>query len=150
MKKTLVILALFVCTTLFAQDFATLDKYELKSDESYVKAEPKVIECSDFLFLNPVKENDINRLQATQFILRWMEGTKHTFNIDSKVTDLVGDNNDLFGLYLAGMSKVVILSGTKVLSDAEVHEKTVALLVDYCKKDGNNIKPTKALKKLMK
>lgn len=150
MKKTLIILALFMSTTIFAQDFSTLGKYELKSDESYVKAESKVLECANYLFLYPVKENELNRLNALQFIMRWMEGCSHTFNIDAKVTDLVGENQDLFSLYLAGMSKVVIESGTTKLSDAEVFDKTIALLGTYCKNDSNGLKPTKGLKKLMK
>lgn len=150
MKKILITLSLFMCTSLFAQDFAALEKYELKSSESYVTAEPKIIECANYLFSHPVKENELSRLQATQFILRWMEGAKQDFNIDKNVTDLVSDNNDLFGLYLAGMSKVVIESGATILSTKEVHDKTTALLVAYCKIESNGVKPTKAIKKLMK
>ncbi len=150
MKKILITLTLLMCANLFAQDFSSLDTYELKSSESYVKAEPKILECANYLFSHPVKENEVSRLQATQFILRWMEGAAQDFNIDTKVTDLVADNRDLFGLYLAGMSKVVVESGATVLSATEVHDKTTALLVAYCKNESNGVKPTKALKKLMK
>lgn len=150
MKKTLIILTLFMCTSLFAQDFSTLEKYELKSDESYVKAEPKVLECANYLFSHPAKENELNRLNAIQFIMRWMEGCAHTFNLDTTVMDLVGDNDELLGLYMAGMSKVVVENGATKLSDAEVFDKTAALLVAYCKNDSNGVKPTKVLKKLMK
>lgn len=150
MKKILITLTLLMCTTIFAQDFSSLETYELKSAESYVKAESKVLECTNYLFSHPAKENELNRLQATQFILRWMEGASYTFNIDKNVTDLVSDNNDLFGLYLAGMSKVVVESGATKLSDTEVFNKTAALLVTYCKNESNGVKPTKGLKKLMK
>jgi hypothetical protein len=149
-KKILSTRTLFMCINLFAQDFSALEKYELKSDESYVQAESKVLECATYLFSHPAKENETNRLYATQFILRWMEGSKHTFNIDTKVTDLVDNNKDLLGLYFAGMSKVVIESGTTILSDTEVFDKTAALLVAYCKNDSNGVKATKGLKKLMK
>lgn len=150
MKKILITLSLILCTSLFAQDFSNLDTYELKTSESYVNAEPKILECTNYLFSHPAKENEVNRLQATQFILRWMEGSDYTFTVDTKMTDVVGDNKDLFGLYLAGMCKVVIESGSTKLSDIEVHNKTVALLVTYCKNESNGVKPTKALKKLMK
>ena len=150
MKKILVTLSLVLCTTLFAQDFSTLEKYELKSDQSYVSAEPKVLECVNYLFANSVKENQLNRLNATQFMMRWMEGCKHTFSIDTKMTDLVSDNKDLFALYLAGMCKVVLENTNTPLSEVEVHDKTAALLVAYCKNESNGVKPTKALKKLMK
>ncbi len=150
MKKILITLTLFMCTNLFAQDFSTLGKYELKSEESYIQAEPKVLECANYLFSHPAKENELNRLNAMQFIMTWMEGCKHTFSIDKKMTDLVGENRDLFGLYLTGMCKVVIESGATKLSDIEVHDKTAMLLVAYCKDESNGVKPTKGVKKLMK
>ena len=150
MKKTLIILALLMCSTLFAQDFSTLDKYELKSKESYVTAEPKILECANYLFSHPVKENELNRLNATSFIIRWAEGCDYTFSIDTKVTDLIGDNQDLLGLYFAGAAKVMIENKAAQLSDTEVFDKTAQLLADYCKNEANKVKPTKALKKLMK
>lgn len=150
MKKILITLTLLMCTTLFAQDFSSLETYELKTSESYVNAEPKILECANYLFSHPAKENEVNRVQATQFVLRWMEGCKHTFTIDTRMTDLVSDNKNLFGLYLAGMCKVVIESGATKLSDTEVHDTTAALLIAYCKNESNGVKPTKGLKKLMK
>lgn len=150
MKKTLILLTLFVCTHLFAQDFSTLGQYELKSAESYVLAEPKVVECANYLFSYPTDENDLNRLFSLQFILRWMEGCAHTFNLDTTAMDLVGDNKELLGLYMAGMSKVVIESGDFKLSDEDVFNRTAALLAAYCKNESNGVKPTKGLKKLMK
>lgn len=150
MKKIIIILVLLMSQTIFSQDFSGLEKYELKSDESYVNAEPKVLECANYLFSHPVKENELNRLYALQFILRWMEGCKHTFNIDKKVTDLVGDGKDLFGLYMVGMSKVVIENSPTKLSDAAVFDRTAQLLVTYCKDENNQLKPAKGLKKLMK
>lgn len=150
MKKILITLSLLMCVNLFAQDFSTLETYELKSEASYVNAEPKIIECANYLFSHPVKENELNRLNTIQFIMRWMEGCAHTFNLDTTVMDLVGDNDDLLALYMAGMSKVVVESGATKLSDVEVFDKTAALLVAYCKNESNGVKPTKVLKKLMK
>lgn len=150
MKKILITLSLLMCVNLFAQDFSSLKTYELKSEASYVNAEPKIIECSNYLFSHPAKENELNRLNAIQFIMRWMEGCAHTFNLDTTVMDLVGDNDDLLALYMAGMSKVVLESGATKLSDAEVFDKTALLLAAYCKNESNGVKPTKGLKKLMK
>ena len=150
MKKTLIVLTLFMCTHLFAQDFSTLGQYELKSAASYVQAEPKVVECANYLFAHPVKENELNRISALQFIMRWMEGCAHTFSIDATVIELVDENKDLLGLYMAGMSKVVIEAGDFKLSDEDVFNRTAALLAAYCKNESNGVKPTKKLKKLMK
>ena len=150
MKKAFLFLALLVCTTIFAQDFSSLEKMELKSDESYVKAEPKVLECANYLFAHPVKEAPANRALALQFILKWMEGTSHTFNIDKNATDLVGENQDLFGLLIAGMSKVVIDSGKTELTDNQVLDRAAALLAVYCNDKNNQLEITKGLKKYLK
>lgn len=150
MKSFFVVLLFsLVAVTSFAQNPTELDSYTLKTQEDYVNAEPKVIESATFLFSTPIKKDDVSRLTATQFILRWMEGTDYTFNIDAKMTELTDGNNDLFGMYLAGMAKVVIESETQ-LSDEEVNTKVTDMLIAYCKDEKNNCKPTKKMKKLMK
>ncbi len=122
MKSFFVVLVFSLVSFMsFGQNPTELDSYPLKTQEDYVNAEPKVIETATFLFSTPVKKDDLSRLTATQFILRWMEGTDYTFNIDAKMTELTDGNNDLFGMYLAGMAKVVLESETE-LSDATIHE----------------------------
>lgn len=150
MKKSFILIFVLITSVFYGQDFKLLDNYKFDKAESYNKAEPHVIESANYLFSTPVEENNLNRLVAIQFILKWMEGTEYTFNLDSKVMDLVGDNQDLLGLYMAGMSKVVLENKSTKLSDDEIYDGVVALLVGYCKNKENNLKPTKNLKKAMK
>ena len=149
--KSFILIFLFslASSTLFAQDYSTLEKYPLKSLEDHKNAEEKIKECANYLFTTPISKDNVNRLYSIQFILRWMEGTNYTFTVDTKMTDLTDGNTDLFGMYLAGMAKVVLESETKV-SDEAIHEKVTDMLIVYCKDESNNCKPTKKMKKLMK
>jgi len=152
MKKILLlfILTLFTTANSFSQDFTDLTSYELASEEDYKNAEKKVIECANYLLANPVKEEDSNRINAVQFVLRWMAGTNYTFNIDNKMVELTDGNNALFSLYLTTMSKIVLEHQADNLTDSQIHEQVVDILINYCKDSSNNLKPTKKLKKLMK
>ena len=151
MRKVILCLVLvFSSLNLFAQDYTSLDAGSLQKMEDYVKAEPKVLECSNFLLNTPNEANNLNRLSAMQYVLKWMEGTDYTFSIDSKAAELTDGNNDLFGLYVTTMPKVVLENKGAKLSDEEIHNRVVDLLIAYCKNDKNNMKPTKKLKKMMK
>lgn len=150
MKKLILVAFLISCLPLVAQDFTTLDLNSFKKAEDYVKAEPKVLECATYLLSTPHEENNLNRLSATQYILKWMEGTDYTFSIDANAVELTEGNTDLFGLYMTSMTKVVLEQKDIELTTDEVHNKVVELLIAYCKNEKNNMKPTKKLKKLMK
>ena len=151
MRKVLLSLVFIFCGfSLFAQDYTSLDSSQLKVKEDYVKAEPKVLECSNFLLSTPNEKNNLNRLMAMEYILKWMEGTNYTFEINANAVELTDGNQDLFGLYITTMPKVVLENKEANLSTDEVHNRVVSLLVAYCKDEKNNMKPTKKLKKLMK
>jgi hypothetical protein len=139
----------FVSTTLYAQELPDLTSIPLKIDADFKNAEPQVLACAAYLFSTPVSKDNLNRLTAVKFVLKWMEGTDYTFNIDSKVTDLTDGNNDLFGMYLAGMSKVVLENKGTALSDDAIHAQVTQLLIDYCKDESNKCKPSKKMKKVM-
>ena len=139
-----------VSTTLLAQDIPNVSNTPLKTTADFKNAEPMVIACTNYLFSTSVSKDNLDRLVATQFVLKWMEGTDYTFNIDSKMTDLTDGNDDLFGMYLAGMSKVVLENKDATLSDDEIHAQVTKMLIDYCKDESHKCKPTKKMKKAMK
>lgn len=152
MKKLtlLIILGLFANLS-FAQDFSKIQNYDFTDEQKYKEAESLVLETTQFLFDTPFDKNDLNRLHATTFILKWMEGTPdHTFNIDNSAVELTKGNNDLFGMYIAGMARVVLENKSETLADNTIHDKVAQYLVDYSFNENNNMKPTKALKKLKK
>ena len=51
---------------------------------------------------------------------------------------------------MMALPKVVLENKGANLSNGEIHNRVVELLIAYCKNEKNNMKPTKKLKKLMK
>ena len=152
MKNSFLLLVLLLLATQStAQNFGSLSRYEFEAAEDYQKNEPKVVECVDFLFKTPADRATESRLIAVQYILKWMEGTpEFSFAIDEKSIELTKDHQELFGLYLAALSKLAIENEGEPYSDLQLHLKAQDMLVDYCSDKSNNIKPSKAIKKLLK
>ena len=135
----------------FSQNFHELSNYEFKEIESYKTEQNKVLECINYLFDNPMTKDELYRLTAIQYIMKWMEGTPaHTFEIGDKAMELSKGNSDLLGLYLVGIAKVVLENKGDSLESAEIYKRTEALLVDYCANPENKMKPSKKIKKLIK
>ena len=134
------------------QNFKELASYEFKTLENYKTERDKVLTCANYLFENPANKNELNRLTAIQYIMKWMEGTPdYTFEIGKEAMDLTKGNNDLLGLYLAAMSKVVLdEKGGEKLSNEQIYNQAEEILVNYCSDPDNKIKPSKKIKKIIK
>lgn len=150
MKTILFCLLMLPALVNFSQDFKTISEITLDKPGDYEDAEPYVLESANYLFNNPVDKDENNRKIALSLILRWMEGTSHTFILSEHVTNLTKGSTELFGLYLAGMTKIVLENEGEKLSNDTIYSEVEKMLVDYCKNDQNNIKPSKPIKKLMK
>jgi len=152
MKKSIYLIA-FILFSLnsFGQNFSELNKQKLKTPQDFKQAESSVLNAANYLFKMPYSKNDVNRLYAIQYILKWMEGTPdYTFNIDSKAMTLTKGSDKLLSMYFAAMTKAVLDSKGTKLTKAEVYNKSEGYLIDYCANLNNNIKPSKTLKKLIK
>jgi hypothetical protein len=152
MKKIIFIALLTLsCTMSFGQNFSELANTEFKSVESYKPAESQVLMCANYLFSIPVNQAELNRLNSIKYIMKWMEGTPdYTFEIGEKAMELTNGNNDLLGLYMAAMSKVVIENTTGKLSSDEIYNRAEKIMVKYCAIAENKIKPSKKIKQLLK
>ncbi|MEY8847505.1 hypothetical protein AB9K26_01715 [Psychroserpens sp. XS_ASV72] len=153
MKQFYLILAItFLFQFSFCQNFEKLSKYEFKYVESYRTEKDVVLKCANYLFENPSDYEPFNRLTAVQYIMKWMEGTPdYYFEIGEREMDLTKGNSDLFGLYLAAMSKAIIEhKGEKDLTADEIYTKAETILVNYCSDSNNNMKPTRAIKKIIR
>jgi hypothetical protein len=144
-------LVFLVSMATWAQDYTGLSAIQMTNFEQYKSAEPKVLECCNYLFANPLNSNDANRVQATQFIVRWMEGTPdYSFEIDETVATLTEGRKDLIPLFLAAMTKVQLSQTDKVLSEEEIKEQSINIFIDYCAEPKNEVKPTKEVKRILK
>lgn len=152
MNKILLTAAItMMCQLAQAQDFDQIANYQFQSAEDFKAQEPTIIQCADFLLGTPASEQETQRLLAIQFILKWMEGTPdHTFEIGPEAAELTKGNTELFSLFLASMSKVVLENDGPALSNAEVYQMSETMVVDYCADENNKIKPSKKIKKLLK
>ncbi|GGD15547.1 hypothetical protein [Flavobacterium orientale] len=152
MKKIILIIVLIFASTLsFGQNFKELAAYEFKSAESYETEKSKVLMSANYLFTTPADLNELNRLHAIQYIMKWMEGTpEYTFEIGEKAMELTKGNSDLLGLYLAAMTKAVLDNKEKPLSNDEIYNQAEELLVNYCSDSNNKMKPSKKIKSIIK
>lgn len=149
MKKvriSLLILIVSLSMNLFAQDFSTLKDIPLTDAKSCLDAQNKVVECCEYLFNSPCVSNHAD-LQATSFILRWMEATPDfTFSIESGFfTSLKGDIN-LSGRYFASIAAIAIENAMKQ-NTVELQLKAITKVLEYSELPANKVKITKKLKK---
>lgn len=152
MKKNIFIaLVLLSCSMSFGQDFSELANAKFKTKDSFKSAENQVLESANYLFNNPSNKEELNRLNAIKFIMKWMEGTPdYTFDLGEKAMKLTDGNSDLLGLYMAAMSKVVLENTSGKLSSDEIYNRSEKIIVNYCSIDDNKIKPSKKIKQLLK
>ncbi|MCK8481705.1 hypothetical protein [Psychroserpens algicola] len=152
MKKIiLTVVIAFISHLSIGQNFAELNNYEFKSVESYKTEESKVLLCANYLFNNPTNKSELNRLISIQYIMKWMMGTPdYTFEIGEKAMELTKGNDDLLGLYMAAMSKVVIESKSEKLDNEQIYNQAEDILVNYCSNSDNKMKPSKKIKKILK
>ena len=152
MKKIIFIALLaFSCSLSFGQNFSELAKTEFKSKESYKPAESQVLTCANYLFSSPANQAELNRLNAIQYIIKWMSGTPdYTFDLGEKAMKLTDGNSDLLGLYMAAMSKVVLENTAQKLSSDEIYTQSEKIMVKYCSITDNKMKPSKKIKQLIK
>ncbi|MGY6647954.1 hypothetical protein [Wenyingzhuangia sp. IMCC45574] len=152
MKKFLLLFVLLCSINYsFGQNFSELKDYTFKTAEEYKTKDADVLKCANYLFNHPVKYEEHNRLIALQFIFIWATGTPdYTFDMEGRMMKLTKGNEGLLGLYFAAMCKVVLENNGTKLSRDEIYNQSEALLVAYCADKGNKIKPSKAIKKILK
>ncbi|WP_066629308.1 hypothetical protein [Labilibacter marinus] len=149
MKQIFILLSLIITfSTVSAQNF---DFSPLKEKSDYKKVEEQVKSASKYLIDTPINQDVIIRSQATKLVMKWMEGTPdYTFELDARVLEITDDNSELFSLYLASMTNVVLNHPHEKLSSDKIYKLSTKQLAEYCKNKENKLKPSKGLKKAMK
>jgi hypothetical protein len=154
MKTNLILVSLIIFSVTgitYSQDYSNLKDIELKDKTDYPKAEDKVLECANYILSTPMDNNNINRIYAIQFLLRWMGGTPdYTFNIDETIGKITKSEPTLLGVYLACMSKFVLENKDKSNNNDEVNFNSIVMLLNYCDNPSNKVKIKGELKKMIK
>lgn len=153
MKKLFLLLAInLMVVTLFGKDFSKLSTIKMKTRSDYQKEESQALSCANFILDNPIKNNDIQRLYASRFILRWMSGTPdYTFTFGKEISKIAKPKNlDLMSIYVASMVKIALNNPEVKLPIDEMVKKAMKSFAKYCAKPENHVKLNRSLKKLIK
>lgn len=149
MKKviTLIILLNFtLASNLFGQDFSKLKETNLSDSVSCINAQPKVIECCEYLLNTPCVEN-LQSLEASLFIVDWMGASSNfTFSLDNNIYSVFKSDNNLTARYYAALSKVA-LEKNYTTDCVELQLQAITELLNYCELPNNKVKITKKLQK---
>lgn len=149
MKKILFVLFSFSSFICMAQDFSQLKSIPLNNSEDCKNAQPKVVECANYLLSQPAIE-DLNSLNAAKFIMSWMEKTPdYTFELGGDVFTSVASDTNLVSRYLAAQSLVAINTVT-INDQQEFKYEYISTFLSYCEKPENKVKLNSRLKKFIK
>lgn len=141
MKKSLLAICFIFCLhALYAQSLPDFKLIKLETKEDYNEsANTAALIAADFLLNTAVNKKDINRLLCTQYIIRWMTGTPdYNFELGGKLTKMAKNNDDVFIIAMAGMtkyalenkqvngkdSKTLMLNGMKHFAEYAANEKS--------------------------
>jgi hypothetical protein len=143
----LIAAALFFCNSSFAQSLYSDIKLEQKED--YKLAEPTVLKATNYLFTSKYDKDDLERLYAIEFIMKWISGTPDfNFELDEKFTKPFLYETDLLGLYMGALAKYVLEHKEQAKDATTINLNAVKLVIDYSSKPANNLKQTGELKKM--
>jgi len=146
-------LTTFIFFATMAQDYSGLESIALDDKEDCTKNEKLVLECSDYILNSPadVIMNDLNHLNAMQFIMRWMEGTPdYMFTLDEKIVKATKSETALLSVYMAAMCKFELENKAKSEDEDEVKYNSFLIFINYCEDPAMNVKQNKAIKELIK
>ena len=151
MKKLLLLLFVLTASTSFAQIYKDLPNEVFLNKEDYGNSEDQVLEVSKFILSNPIQKDNSDRINAMQYLLKWMEGTPdYTFTIGETVMNLTGGDLDLMGVYFAAISETAIQNKKSGKTDEQTNEEAIKKFVSYAANKSNNVKANKELKKAIK
>jgi len=134
-----------------AQDYSNLKDIELKEKEDFSKVEDKILECSKYVLTTPMDDENTNRINALQFMFRWMDGTPdYTFTLDETVGKIAQTSDALLGVYMACMCRYVLENKDNAKDEKEVKYNSVLMLIDYARNPDNKVEITGEMENLIK
>lgn len=147
MKKLLFLFfTIFLVSFSYAQSFSDI---KLEAGSDYAGAEPEVLKAANYLFTTKFDPDDLERLYATELVMKWMAGTpEYTFEISEKFAKPFLKENELMNLYMAAMAKFALENKDKASDANAVGFNAVKAVIEYSNKSANNIRQTSEIKKM--
>jgi hypothetical protein len=121
----------------------------LVTEKDYSNAEKKVIEAATFLLSTKFDNDNLERLYATEFVMKWMAGTPHfTFQLNEQIARSFAEEPELMNLYMAAMAKYALENKNKAADTGEINLQAAKALIEYTARTANNLRQTGELKKM--
>lgn len=134
----------------YATDFSKLSTIELNTSEQYEAAQEQVLDCCYYLLSTPCDKKDKDRGFATQFIIRWIQGTpEYSFEIEETVAQMTGEKDELLSLYLTCYTKLTLESENPYEEKETIKKGAINAFLDYCGNSINKVRPTKEIKRML-
>lgn len=134
MRKFFIIPAFFVSSLIgSAQPGPDYTSIRLEAKEDYTDETDKAaLQAASQILSTPVNDKNLPRLEAAQFLIRWMTGTPtYQFNLDGKVTKFAKD--DLLIVYMAAMAKYCLQNPADKEDQKKVQVNAIKALLGYCR-----------------
>jgi len=151
MKKRvfLFIILLIASVRIYSQSPSQYDNVLLTNASEFRKAEPQVMLAADYVYNSPIDKDDAHRTNAIRFIMKWMQGTPdYSFPIDETLTKITKNDNELFGVYMACITKYALQKG-KGTDREDIKYNSFLLLANYCENPANNYRVRGEVKKMI-
>jgi len=147
--KIFLVLFLSLTIALASSGQSAYNDIKLKEPGDYKRAESSVLKAADYLFSTKYDKEDLERLYAIEFIMKWMGGTPDfTFEVDEKFTKPFLSETDLLGLYMSAIAKFALEHQAQATDSKAINISAAKMIVDYSNKPSNNLKQTGELKKM--
>ncbi len=92
-----------------AQELPNLKAVKLNKNANYKTAEPIALKVSNYLFATSIDRRNRQRIEAGNFLIRWMNGTPdYTFYVEDREMNLFGFDSDVLLMYMAALTKFML------------------------------------------
>src|SRR5215203_136252 len=147
--KIFLVLFLSLTIALASSGQSAYNDIKLQEPGDYKRAESSVLKAADYLFSTKYDKEDLERLYAIEFIMKWMGGTPDfTFEVDENFTKPFLSETDLLGLYMSAIAKFALKHQAQATDTKAINISAAKMIVDYSNKPSNNLKQTGELKKM--
>jgi len=143
------LLSFFAAIQLRAQTVLQFDHMKLASKKDFKLADSTVSQLSAYLLSIPINRDTTTRINAAQFLMKWMEGTnEYTFVINENNTRAFINNINLMAVYMAALCKTALQHKPGVNSRIITLDGTKRL-IGYINNPANHVKSTQELRELI-
>lgn len=151
LRLTILCLSFLSLAGLEAQNFSDLSLIPLETAEDHLNAEPRVLECAEYLLSHPLMYQPMTRGETFTFLFQWMEGTPDfVFTFDEEAVKMTENEDDLIIMYFVSLARAALESEDRKIGKEEMQAGAKRYLFAYCAKEENGLEPSKKMKKMMK